>query len=400
MGEQTAASVWGSIVAGEVGGRVSVMGQAVAKRFRGRGCGFLDLQASREALSFDPALGEPLEIIVDGGARAVLKPVHLGDVVRVEGFIQETRRPGAMAVRLGKGFLTNTATAPHGEFVPPEHQDRVYDLKDLPCPLERVCKFFVNNNGRCHRKVCDDVHIQISGRARKEYMERMRESKSAASHHVDDLYEMHEKEKHANRARVFAEWLVDTFTLAVLQSGSGVVDVAGGKGELAVELAALGIPVTVIDPRQNLAPTRRLRQLVNRMMGGKMSKEKCVAWRLEHTRHLKMLLDDEVDAEVKAGIFRDCSVVVGMHPDQATGYVQSVAMEFDKPYAIVPCCVFSDEFTDRFVADRDGEHVPVRTHEELVRWLLARDPRNAEAGWLKFHGKNRVVWSLCTLPPS
>lgn len=36
------------------------------------------------------------------------------------------------------------------------------------------------------------------------------------------------------------EWLVDTFTLAVLQSGSGVVDVAGGKGELAVELAALG----------------------------------------------------------------------------------------------------------------------------------------------------------------
>lgn len=78
---------------------------------------------------------------------------------------------------LGKGFLTNTATAPHGEFVPPEHQDRVYDLKDLPCPLERVCKFFVNNNGRCHRKVCDDVHIQISGRARKEYMERMRESK-------------------------------------------------------------------------------------------------------------------------------------------------------------------------------------------------------------------------------
>lgn len=89
----------------------------MAKRFRGRGCGFLDLQASREALSFDPALGEPLEIIVDGvgdrgrrcfgilllstqGARAVLKPVHLGDVVRVEGFIQETRRPGAMAVRL------------------------------------------------------------------------------------------------------------------------------------------------------------------------------------------------------------------------------------------------------------------------------------------------------------
>ncbi|KAF4714098.1 hypothetical protein FOZ62_019065 [Perkinsus olseni] len=424
MGELDAEAgpvAWEAVVKGKVGERVSVQGQAVAKRFRGRGCGFVDLQASTGAVSYDPSCGEPLEIIVDGGARAVLKPVHLGDLVRIVGFIQETRRPGALAVRLDnsdgslevlqpwarsepfvgrKGFLTNTATAPHGEHVPPEQQDRVYDLKDLPCPLERVCKFFVNNNGRCHRKVCDDVHIQISGRARRDYMEMMRESKSAASHHADDSYAMHEKEKHANRARVFAEWLVDTFTLPVLQSGSGVVDVAGGKGELAVELAALGIPVTVIDPRQNLAPTRRLRQLVNRLMGGKMSKEKCVAWRLEHTRHLKMLLDDEMDARTKADIFRDCSVVVGMHPDQATGYLQAAAMECNKPYAIVPCCVFSDEFTDRFITDQNGDQVPVRTHEELVQWLLSRDGHVAQSGWLKFHGKNRVVWSLGSSPPT
>ncbi|KAF4656468.1 hypothetical protein FOL47_008904 [Perkinsus chesapeaki] len=263
MGEQDVEGIlndWNDQKGIEIGDRVCVEGQAVSKRFRGRGCGFMDIQASRGAESYDPKFGEPLEIIVDGGARAVLKPVHLGDLVKVIGFVQETRRPGTVAVRLmndeaaltvmeawarpvpfvgRKGFLTNSATAPNGEYVPPEQQERVYDLNDLPCPLERVCKFFVNNNGRCHRKVCDDVHIQISGRARKDYMEKMRESKSAASHHADDLYEMDEKEKHANRARVFAEWLVETFTLEGLKSGSGVVDVAGGKGELAVELAAM-----------------------------------------------------------------------------------------------------------------------------------------------------------------
>ncbi|KAF4656467.1 hypothetical protein FOL47_008903 [Perkinsus chesapeaki] len=157
-----------------------------------------------------------------------------------------------------------------------------------------------------------------------------------------------------------------------------------------------GISVTVIDPRQNLSPTRRLRQLVNRLKGGKMSKAKCVEWRLEHTKHLKMLLDDDMDPCIKHGLFRDCSVVVGMHPDQATGYLQAAAMEYGKPYAIVPCCVFSDEFTDRFITKDGSDGVPVRTHEELVQWLLQRDAPQAQAGWLKFHGKNRVVWSLAT----
>ncbi|KAF4688784.1 hypothetical protein FOZ60_002449 [Perkinsus olseni] len=325
MGELDAEAVpvaWEAVVKGKVGDRVSVQGQAVAKRFRGRGCGFVDLQASTGAVSYDPSCGEPLEIIVDGGARAVLKPVHLGDLVRIVGFIQETRRPGALAVRLDnsdgslevvqpwarpepfvgrKGFLTNTATAPHGEHVPPEQQERVYDLKDLPCPLERVCKFFVNNNGRCHRKVCDDVHIQISGRARKDYMEMMRESKSAASHHADDSYAMHEKEKHANRARVFA----------VRQRGGWML--AGGKGELAVELAALG--------------------RVSRFLGRLAQLCSLVSW-------LACILT------------------------KPTGYLQAAAMEFSKPYAIVPCCVFSDEFTDRFITDQNGDEVPVRTHEE------------------------------------
>ena len=45
-------------------------------------------------------------------------------------------------------------------------------------------------------------------------------------------------------------WLLDTFGREVLRAGGGVLDVAGGKGALAFELANLnGVPATVLDPR-------------------------------------------------------------------------------------------------------------------------------------------------------
>ena len=53
----------------------------------------------------------------------------------------------------------------------------------------------------------------------------------------------------ADRAEVFAKWLVDTYGLERLQSGGGVLDVAGGKGDLASELHARhGVRCTVVDP--------------------------------------------------------------------------------------------------------------------------------------------------------
>ncbi|KAG2484381.1 hypothetical protein HYH03_016797 [Edaphochlamys debaryana] len=60
------------------------------------------------------------------------------------------------------------------------------------------------------------------------------------------------RSKVRNRWRVsaFRGWLLDTFGLERLCQGSGVLDVAGGKGELAFELLNLnGVPSTLLDPR-------------------------------------------------------------------------------------------------------------------------------------------------------
>lgn len=54
----------------------------------------------------------------------------------------------------------------------------------------------------------------------------------------------------AHQVGCFRRWLIDEFGLDTLKSGSGILDVAGGKGELAFELQNLNrIQTTVIDPR-------------------------------------------------------------------------------------------------------------------------------------------------------
>ena len=55
---------------------------------------------------------------------------------------------------------------------------------------------------------------------------------------------------HARTGLPACRFLIDVFGKDVLASGSGVLDVAGGKGELAFELVNLNaIPATVVEPR-------------------------------------------------------------------------------------------------------------------------------------------------------
>jgi hypothetical protein len=44
-------------------------------------------------------------------------------------------------------------------------------------------------------------------------------------------------------------------------------------------------------------------------------------------------------------LFSDCSLLVGMHPDEATEIIIDTALKFNKPFAVVPCCVMSRLFS-------------------------------------------------------
>lgn len=81
------------------------------------------------------------------------------------------------------------------------------------------------------------------------------------------------------------------------------------------------------------------------------------------------------------------SLLVGMHPDQATEAIIDAALELGVPFAVVPCCTFPDMFPHRKTAD--GE--PVATYSQLIDYLMRKDP-SIQKTFLPFKGRNQVLY--------
>ena len=60
----------------------------------------------------------------------------------------------------------------------------------------------------------------------------------------------------------------------------------------------------------------------------------------------------EVDSLREAQwIVTHCSVLIGMHPDQAAEHLIDFALLNNKPFAVVPCCVYHRQFPHRSVCE-------------------------------------------------
>eukprot|EP01130_Rhizamoeba_saxonica_P007612 TRINITY_DN3078_c0_g1_i2.p1 TRINITY_DN3078_c0_g1~~TRINITY_DN3078_c0_g1_i2.p1 ORF type:complete len:304 (-),score=41.99 TRINITY_DN3078_c0_g1_i2:610-1521(-) len=239
-----------------------------------------------------------------------------------------------------------------------------------------------------------------------------------------------------NRAKagIFRRWLIDTFGKAILQSG--LIEVAGGKGELSFELVNLnGIPCTVIDPRP-LDCSR----FVNRLLAGYYHKNQVFLSYIDnkdvptepnvhlpnslrlffesplwenswdsnesnlsdmYTRSLNIEWTDKglVDTYETIGIPKEwpnwntiqqildnCGIIVGLHPDQAVEAIVDFALARDKPFAVIPCCTYHKQFPGR-----NWKGKPLKKYNDLCDYLLAKDYR-IQQEVLPFEGKNRVLY--------
>jgi hypothetical protein len=90
---------------------------------------------------------------------------------------------------------------------------------------------------------------------------------------------------------------------------------------------------------------------------------------------------------VLGSAIRDCDVLVGMHPDQATEPIIDAALRLNKPFAVVPCCVFPDLFPERVGVDG----APVRSYAQFLEYLRSKDP-GIETAYLPFQGRSRVLY--------
>jgi hypothetical protein len=91
-------------------------------------------------------------------------------------------------------------------------------------------------------------------------------------------------------------------------------------------------------------------------------------------------------------VVNDSTLVVALHPDQATDAALDFALERKLPFAIVPCCVYAKEFGKRRLADGSR----VTSPHQLVEYLRQRAASfgaDARVETLPFPGKNVVVYS-------
>ena len=219
--------------------------------------------------------------------------------------------------------------------------------------------------------------------------------------------------------------------LEYLNSGSGVLDVAGGNGWASFSLALHGIKSTVIDPSPAVGCLpARYRKFLRRAIQGKYKSRNIsdAGNSSEHEKqrhpnniwydfdpHVKPLMFDKLQAffvssydvrgfvDVKVceecsedKILENCSCIIGLHPDQATGAIVEFAVKHRKPFIVVPCCVFSRLFPDRFVPSSGSQgrnKKVVSTKDELVEWCVGLDPHHIKVSQLPFQGSNIAVWS-------
>jgi hypothetical protein len=202
--------------------------------------------------------------------------------------------------------------------------------------------------------------------------------------------------------QIFAAWLVDIFGQKALRGGRGVVDIAGGLGLISFELSIrYGVPCTLVEPRevklkgltrrygkkvhrnrtraltdegykaaaavaaaegerslmrfiQSLFPTFKDDLVIDEKGVEKLNDEKTPPFHHIRSLYTWPLHDNGKEEEILSAL-KEASVIVGMHSDGATENILDAALALNKPFAIIPCCVFPKENPHRlFKENNDG----------------------------------------------
>jgi len=197
-----------------------------------------------------------------------------------------------------------------------------------------------------------------------------------------------------------------------------ILDVAGGKGEVSARLVMCHRHhVIMIDPRPaNIVdcfervvlpkiPNKWQRRLEDQRSTNPDFIKDIVQLRFQQviTTFDEDKFDnnktDEISLELRRAV-ENSSLILGLHADGATEAIVDVALKFNKPFVVVPCCVFPSFFPSRTILvesknDKDTnigpQTVPVRTHEQFCTYLLRKDPRFIMEE-LPFEGRNTAIW--------
>ena len=228
------------------------------------------------------------------------------------------------------------------------------------------------------------------------------------------------RDRNVSRSRIFRKWLEETFGKERLLSGAGIMDVAGGKGELSWELQGYGeMPSTIVDPRpldivrmlKALTANKitRLRKDLKARVIDSVHLPLAIEVSLPLPKHVRCWFDYPLDStkmvdknittyhedELASNgieekklltLAKECAAVVGMHADQATEAIVDFGLSSGKPFAVVPCCVFPKMFKER--KGKNGKEV--KSYKEFIAYLESKG--GVRIAMLPFPGRNVVVY--------
>ena len=235
----------------------------------------------------------------------------------------------------------------------------------------------------------------------------------------DHQKQLKRRRRNGNRAAQLAAFLAAELPHLDWSTGPTVLDVAGGKGDLAFELSLRGCHVTVVDPREvnvDRARARFVRHLRSRrrrqdargdeddvgLRTGGFSEMMRTRWKgktpeqvLEAAPAITSVqaefpLDGDV-GKVREVLGDDATfdLVVGLHPDQPTEGLVRYALATSTPFAVLPCCVCPRLFPQR----RTEAGEAVRSYEQLCVYLQALDDR-IQVKELGITGRNKVLYTV------
>lgn len=133
-----------------------------------------------------------------------------------------------------------------------------------------------------------------------------------------------------------------------------------------------GIHSTVVDPRQVKLTKKQNKALKGHPILSSVPADLAIPQRLALFEHQSSV--------------EGTTLLVGLHPDQATEVIVDVALEKGLPFAVVPCCVFSADFPRKLRSGRE-----VTAYEDFIAYLLEKSPQ-IQTAELAITGRNLVLW--------
>lgn len=134
----------------------------------------------------------------------------------------------------------------------------------------------------------------------------------------------------SQRHEIFAHWLIETYGKEYLSKGTGVIDVAGGNGAISNALLELGIQATLLDPNPRGFSEKKGQHYASENDGELVFKFGVIP-------HALIGDGSDLTSRDDNGIghtITNCSLICGLHPDQATEPIVALALRLNVPFAI------------------------------------------------------------------